>query len=61
MAADLFQDRNVTSIERLFRKARGQTEDNSHSFKEVIVFSDNLLHVFVRSKKKKDQAAVSAS
>jgi hypothetical protein len=56
--ADLFQGQNVTSIERLFRKARGQTEDNSHYFKEVIVFSDNLLHVFLRSKKKKDQAAV---
>lgn len=56
--ADLFQGQNVSSIERLFRKARGQTEDNAHYFKEVIVFSDNLLHVFLRSKKKKDQAAV---
>jgi len=56
--ADLFQGQNVTSIERLFRKARGQAEDNVHYFKEIIVFSDNLLHVFLRSKKKKDQAAV---
>jgi hypothetical protein len=56
--ADLFQGQNVTSIERLFRKARGQSEDNAHYFKEVIVFSDNLLHVFLRAKKKKDQAAV---
>lgn len=56
--ADLFQGQNVTSIERLFRKARGQTEDNAHYFKEIIVFSDNLLHVFLRGKKKKDQAVV---
>jgi hypothetical protein len=56
--ADLFQGQNVTAIERMFRKSRGQGEDGAHYFKEIIVFSENLLHVFLRAKKKKDQAAV---
>lgn len=56
--ADLFQGQNVTAIERMFRKSRGHGEDGVHYFKEIIVFSENLLHVFLRAKKKKDQAAV---
>jgi hypothetical protein len=56
--ADLFQGQSVTSIEKLFRKARGQAENGNHYFREIIVFSENLLHVFLRSKKKPDQAAV---
>lgn len=56
--ADLFQGQNVTAIEKLFRKARGHAEDGTHYFKEIIVFSENLLHVFLRAKKKKDQAVV---
>jgi hypothetical protein len=56
--ADLFQGQSVTAIERLFRRSRGQGEDGSHYFKEIIVFSDNLIHVFLRSKKKRDQAVV---
>ena len=56
--ADLFQGQSVTAIEKLFRKSRGQTEDGRHYFKDIIVFSDNLLHVFLRSKKKADQVLV---
>jgi hypothetical protein len=56
--ADLFQGPSVTSIERLFRKSRGQQEDGARYFKEIIVFSENLIHVFIRSKKRGDQAAV---
>ena len=56
--ADLFQGKNVTAIERLFRKSRGQSEDGGHYFNEIIVFSSNLLHVFLRGKKHPDQAAV---
>jgi len=56
--ADLFQGQSVTSIEKLFRRSRGHSEDGHHYFKEIIVFSDNLLHVFLRSKKKSDQAVV---
>lgn len=56
--ADLFQGQSVTSIERLFRKSRGQPESSSHYFREIIVFSENLLHVFMRSKRRSDHAVV---
>jgi hypothetical protein len=56
--ADLFQGQNVTTIEKLFRRSRGQDEDGIHYFQEIVVFSDNLLHVFLRAKGKTDQAAV---
>lgn len=56
--ADLFQGQSVTSIEKLFRKSRGQPENGHHYFREIIVFSENLLHVFLRSKRKHDQAVV---
>lgn len=56
--ADLFQGQSVTTIEKLFRKSRGQPESGAHYFKEIIVFSENLLHVFARAKKKNDQAVV---
>ena len=56
--ADLFQGQSVTSIEKLFRKSRGQSEDGAHYFREIIVFSENLLHVFLRGKSGADQAAV---
>lgn len=56
--ADLFQGSNVSNIERLFRRSRGQSEDGVHYFKEIVVFSENLLHVFLRGKKHPDQAVV---
>ncbi len=56
--ADLFQGRSVTAIEKLFRKSRGQTEDGHHYFNEIVVLSDNLLHIFERSKKNSNHAAV---
>src|SRR5512146_206370 len=55
--ADLFQGPSVTTIERLFRKARGQQENGQRYFKEIIVMSENLIHVFLRSKRYTDQAA----
>ncbi len=56
--ADLFQGPSVKTIETMFRRSRGQTEDGHHYFQEIMVFSDNLLHVFLRSKKYPEQAAV---
>lgn len=56
--ADLFQGANVTAIEKLFRRSRGQTEDGKHYFKEIVVFSDNLLHVFIRSKRYENNVTV---
>ncbi|MBL8482952.1 MAG: hypothetical protein JNJ60_12210 [Rhodocyclaceae bacterium] len=52
--ADLFQGTNVAMIEKLFRKSRGVREDDHHYFKEIIVNSDNLIHVFLRGKTNTD-------
>jgi hypothetical protein len=48
--ADLFQGSNVVLIENMFKKARGVENDGHHYFQEMIVNSDNLIHVFLRSK-----------
>lgn len=49
--ADLFQGSNVTTIEQIFKKARGvPAGDQHHYFQEIIVNSDNLLHIFLRGK-----------
>lgn len=56
---DLFQGKNVVEIEKLFDKSRGITRAaGSHYFNEIVVFSTNLIHVFIRSKKNPSQAAV---
>jgi hypothetical protein len=56
--ADLFQGTNVTAIEHMFNKSRGLSQDNNHYFQEIIVFSKNLLHVFLRGKKNPNHAVV---
>jgi len=48
--ADMFQGQNVKMIEDMFKKARGTEDDGHHYFQEIIVNSDNLLHIFVRCK-----------
>jgi hypothetical protein len=47
---DLFQGTSVTMIENIFKKARGLKENTQHYFQEIIVNSDNLIHVFIRTK-----------
>lgn len=49
--SDLFQGDNVVTIEKMFKKTRGMKEDNHHYFREIIVYSDNLLHIFQRGAK----------
>lgn len=49
--ADLFQGTNVVAIENMFKKARGLKADDHHYFQEMLIFSDNLLHVFIRCSK----------
>lgn len=48
--ADLFQGSNVVLIENMFKKVRGVEENNHHYFQEIIINSDNLVHVFLRAK-----------
>jgi hypothetical protein len=55
---DLFQGANVSAIEKLFKKARGVADDGRHYFREIVVLSDNLIHVFQRGKTKEDLVLV---
>lgn len=55
--ADLFAGKNVVAIENMFKKARGLAADNHHYFQEIIVNSDNLIHVFIRGKRYTDYVA----
>ena len=55
---DLYQGANVTAIEKLFKKSRGVADDGRHYFQEIIIFSENLLHVFQRFKSNQDMVAV---
>jgi len=54
---DLFQGTNVVAIEQMFKKARG-VSSAEHYFREIIVNSTNLIHIFARGKKKEDQVLV---
>lgn len=56
--SDIFQGSNVTSIEKLFKQARGTPDDGRHFFQEIVVLSDNLIHVFTRGKDNQDQVVV---
>lgn len=57
--ADLFQGQNVAMIEALFKRARGLPEDNGHHyFQEIIINSDNLVHLFLRGKRYPDYVMV---
>lgn len=56
--ADLFQGENVVTIEKMFKKNRGLDDDGHHYFQEILVFSNNLLHVFQRCKVNTDHAVV---
>jgi hypothetical protein len=58
---DLFQGSNVTAIEQMFKKARGVKDDGHHYFQEIIVLSDNLIHVFARCKKSEDLVFVAVT
>lgn len=56
--ADLFAGPNISLIEKMFKKSRGLADDGHHYFQEIVVNSDNLIHVFLRGKKYPDYVAV---
>jgi hypothetical protein len=56
--ADMFAGPNISMIEKLFKKSRGVADDGHHYFQEIVVNSDNLIHVFLRGKKYQDYVAV---
>lgn len=55
--ADLFQGGNVSTVEAIWKKARG-VDSSRHYFQEFIVNSDNAIHVFIRGKTYQDYVAV---
>jgi len=55
--SDMFQGANVTLIENMFKKARG-VADSRHYFQEMVVLSENLLHLFARCKSNEDHVVV---
>ncbi len=56
--ADLFAGQNISMIEKLFKRSRGLEDDGHHYFQEIVVNSDNLIHVFLRGKRYPDYVAV---
>ncbi|WP_339951271.1 hypothetical protein [uncultured Albimonas sp.] len=57
--ADLFQGPTVSEIERRFKRERGLPENKEiRYFKEMLVLSENLIHVFLRAPSQPDHAAV---
>jgi hypothetical protein len=55
--SDLFQGPNVVAIEKVFKRVRGREADTQHYFKEIVVISEHLLHLFLRSRKNTEQVA----
>ena len=56
--ADLFQGSNVVAMGRMYKKGGGPKTAGHHYFQEMIAFSDNLLHIFMRGKKNSEHVAV---
>ena len=54
--ADLFQGPNVQMIESIFKKARGLQDDAHHYFQEIVINSNNLIHIFIRGKNQEQVA-----
>jgi hypothetical protein len=56
--AEMFQGPTVVAIEKHFKRARGHNVDDVHYFQEMAVWSQNLLHIFLRGKKHQNHAMV---
>ena len=56
-SAELLQGATVTAMEKLFRKTRGVKDDGQHYSQEMLVFSDALIHVFVRGRNNQNHVA----
>lgn len=54
---DLFEGDNVVNIENTFRKTRGDKYEG-HYFREIVVTSKNLLHIFARLEAQESVVAV---
>lgn len=58
---DLLQGRTVVQVENMWKERRGQQVGGAgdrHYFQEVLVQSDNLVHLFMRSQSNEDLVGV---
>lgn len=55
--ADLFAGKNVSEIEDIFKKTR-KDRNSRRYFQEIIVNSENLIHIFIRAQRNEDHVAV---
>jgi hypothetical protein len=55
---DIFQGRNVVMIEEIFNQRRGISGPVGHYFQEIMINSQNLVHLFMRSPVNTDLVAV---
>ncbi|WP_088312679.1 hypothetical protein [Kineosporia sp. R_H_3] len=46
---NLFQGRSVSDIEKMWQNRRGRGNTTDHQFQEILLHSDHLVHLFVRS------------
>lgn len=56
--ADIFQGPSIAGIEETWKKYRKQPADDHHFFQEIIILSDNQLHMFMRGKRHTNHAIV---
>lgn len=56
--ADIFQGPSIVSIEEQWKRWRRQPLDNKHFLQEILMVSENQLHMFMRCKKHPDHAVV---
>lgn len=55
---ELFQGGYTVEIENIWKKLRNESNERGHYFKEIIVLSDNHIHVFLRGTTDPDLAIV---
>jgi hypothetical protein len=56
--ADIFQGPAIVDIENVWKKHRNHPLDDRHFFQEMLIVSDNSLHMFIRCKRNTDHAVV---
>ena len=57
-AADLFQGSGLVTIESMFRRSREIMDESGDDVQEIVTFSDNLMHVFLKSRKNSNHVFV---
>lgn len=56
--SDLFHGKHLIAMDAGFRGDQPYADDPGHSFTEIVVFSENLLHAFLRPRQSSHHALV---